>query len=215
MNFAKLLFLSAMSFAVLVCDAAPIEIDLPEAHLILVRPMDQWSGLRPSSKSSILQNSEKKYFLRYFDTNSGKIIGSKRYIFSGPNDEGVFKKLVESFPDRIINSNSLQFDMSKPAQLENNDISIFLELQNNNFQTEVIKFGDPDTLPDRFDKSLNTLLIAKFITATQSIKHGTAIHESASSSINSKSAPNTASLPAELSLVMAKTGAIQNISYTP
>lgn len=213
MKILKVFFLFITTFAALICKANPIEIDLPESHLVIIRPMDQWSGLTPTSRSSIVQNREKKYFLRYFDTNFGRNIASKRNIFSGPNDEGIFKKLVESFPDRIISANTLQFNLSKPAQLEYKDIGMFLDFQNKEFQNEVVKFGDPATLTDRLDKSLNTLLIAKPVTTTVSIKRETAPSESTSSTINSKNESDTNALPTELSSVIAKIGPIQNIAF--
>lgn len=128
--------------------AAPVIVDTPDAHIIIIRPIDQWTGNKVSSKATLSDHANKRYFVRYQDS-SGNLHSIKKTIFSGISDEKIFQNLVKSYPDRNIEVRTAQFSVGKPVTVTMQELNHFLAAQSDFFKASVINLGNPETLEDR------------------------------------------------------------------
>lgn len=132
--------------------AKTVELDTPEAHIIVIRPLDQWGGAEksdPADDFSLNLFIKKKYNLSYFDTTLDKRISTATSIFSEDNKSGYFAKIYEKYPTRSVSLNGGRFVVEKPIESKPLDFAKLLNAQNSFFKYSVILQGDPSTLQDR------------------------------------------------------------------
>jgi hypothetical protein len=144
----QILTVASIGSIAAVAHAAPIEIDTPEALIVVVRPSDIWSGDTASMEKNLDAIKDKKFSFTYkVDgiTHNGNpmLFGS---LSNHPVVQGVVTEIAKDgwALGHSENRNSLWVEQAisiKPA-----DMNDFIAAQNEHFRRMVIAQGDPETL---------------------------------------------------------------------
>lgn len=147
----KILATATIAFIAAMAHSAPIEIDTPEALIVVVRPSDIWSGDSASMEKNLDAIKDKKFSFSYkVDgiTHNGNpmLFGS---LSNHPVVQGVVTEIAKDgwALGHSENRNSLWVEQAvaiKPA-----DMNDFIAAQNEHFRRMVIAQGDPETLSFR------------------------------------------------------------------
>ncbi|MCX4151019.1 MULTISPECIES: hypothetical protein [Paraburkholderia] len=141
--------------AVLLCGAcqaiaAPVEFDTDRAHVIVVRPLDVWSGDRSALESSM--ESLTHHRTSYDITLDGKRYRGSPNVFQGVSDnpvtEGV-ETALEGTDTRLVSNDRYWFHVRFSATLPATGYSAFARAQSEFYQRHVMRAGDPRSLSGR------------------------------------------------------------------
>ena len=135
------LFISSTAFS------APVEFDTPDAHIIVMRALDSWSGDNTASEESLkaVKNREGGFVLRL--PNGKHAMGFPTFggsVDKGETVQGVVTELnARNFKLENLRTN---FVIEKPVAIEPTQFSSFADLQRQIFESTVISSGNPTTL---------------------------------------------------------------------
>jgi len=140
--------------------AKPIELDTPDAHIIVVRPLDQWrSGLSDFTENSprIKFLGRNIYNLGYYDTGLEKnLLAVSAALFStDQSNVGYFPEIKARYPNKTI-AKGMTFRADKPIEVKPSEFAQIAQAQNNLFKKTVIALGDPATLEARINSQKAT-----------------------------------------------------------
>lgn len=149
--------------------AAPVTIDTDETRIIVVRPIDLWSG-DSSLSEDILESYTSKKVGYFVSVNGEKIIGFPT-LFQGVPDHPITKgaeRQLAQLEFKLSNSAKHYFVIEKPLHIEASELPSLIQIQQSLFKRMVIDQGDPDTLPGRVKgkKFLGGLLSFGFMAAS-------------------------------------------------
>lgn len=134
-----------------VCLAQPVHLDTADTHIIVVRPIDTWSGHRTTSQYTLDGFREKKVAFIYYASNGEKIIGSSGLFRKAPQTAVV--QGVQTGLERHGFTNNgpsgMLFTVDRPIEVSPDKMADFTNLQNALYAEYVIAQGDPSTLSDR------------------------------------------------------------------
>lgn len=130
--------------------AAPVEIDTPDAHIIVVRPIDMWSGDRGVLEESLHAHQEKTtwYVVKLND---------KSWLFSNmagqdsstkPVGKAIFERLT-SMGFTTPRSSRNSFTIQPPTYVSASEIENVITVQDESFKLSVIANGNPDDLESK------------------------------------------------------------------
>jgi hypothetical protein len=191
----KLLAATFLFSLVSIANAVPIEIDTPDARIIVVRPIDLWSGDKATQDKSIQAHQQKTtwYTLKLnekiwlFSNMAGKDPASN------PISQTIAIRLDKAgFSTPRSSANS--FTIQPASYIEPSEITAVISVQNESFRRTVIANGNPDDLEAQTSRkkffggivALGTLALAadKYgLNAGVSATLGSGISESAYNSI--------------------------------
>lgn len=151
--------------------ADPVQFDTEDAHVIVIRYVDSWSG-NSSSNENTLKNMEKKITTFAYINNEGKkIYGMKdgSYLFNG---KSIFPWSKTSIPDEVVLKTTSEltrfgftlggdeFYVERPYTVKPTEMPSLLATQDKLFTKTVFNQGDPATLPGRMrNKKIFSTLI--------------------------------------------------------
>lgn len=134
-----------------ISSANSIEFDVDGARVVVVRPIDRWSGNTASSEYSMKEYSKKKIAFFYIDADGKKRVGSSG-LFSAPQ-KGSLGEAVQSELSQFGFTNNgpsgVAFTVEKEISLSPEKTTSFLQAQKILYQKTVIDQGDPSTLSER------------------------------------------------------------------
>ena len=164
-----IIFSAAFGLITSAAFAAPVTVDTEEARIVVVRPIDSWSGDTSLSEDIFESYTSKK--VGYFVSVNGENIIGFPTLFQGvpdhPITKGVEKQLTQ-LEFKLSNSAKHYFVIEKPLQIEASELPSLIQIQQSLFKRMVVDQGDPETLPSRVKgkKFLGGLLSLGFMAAS-------------------------------------------------
>jgi len=135
--------------------AAPVEFDTADAHVVVARPADTWSGDASVSEVTLdaIRNKEALYYVAT-TLPTGKAIhaygGSN--VFGGINNypvtKGVEATLIKN-EFKLIKSGYARFDVFGPISVPPSEMAAVTQAQTEVYKRFVISQGDPIALSDK------------------------------------------------------------------
>jgi len=129
--------------------AAPVEFDTPDAHVIVMRALDTWSGDNTASEESLeaVKNHEAGY--RVF-RHKGDVLGFP-ILFGGLADDKVVQGVNSELKPLSfkLEQARVNFSVDKPLALEPIKYADFANYQRELYKAVVISDGNPATLHGR------------------------------------------------------------------
>lgn len=131
--------------------AAPVEFDTEDAHVIVVRPIDLWSG-DLSTAENILDDYKSKKVNYFVTAPDGTLYRGSPTVFQGvpdhPITKSVERKLNElGFKPKSDKEHNFKIEKSIPIDVA--EFPALVQYQQNIFKYMVLSQGDPATLPSR------------------------------------------------------------------
>jgi hypothetical protein len=127
--------------------AAPVELDTPDAHIIVVRALDSWSADESASEDSL--DAVKKHRGGFWLTNAdGKATGGFSMLFGGLSDHPVVQGVnteLKSLGFKLSQDKTI-FNVNKPIALEPTKLADFVKFQQELYRHLVTTEGNPKTL---------------------------------------------------------------------
>lgn len=147
-----LLGAAALTFAATSC-AAPVEFDIDGARVLVIRPVDLWSGNRDMQERSLESVRERRVSYAYYDrSGSGKALYGSRmglmFRSDAPVSNAVKARLDELKTD-LVSNDSYFFTVLPAASLSPAEYLQLVEVQERLFKKNVIAQGNPATLQSR------------------------------------------------------------------
>lgn len=159
----------------LAATAAPAQYDVGDAHVVVIRPIDNWDPNTTTASYSLDNLRSRNFGFQYIDASGTKVVPTNGGLFrekvSTPLSDEVFKIMAES---GFSNKGSHVYFVSAPVKLQPDQMGDFIKAQNAYYQASVIQSGDPATLGSRIaaKKAVNVLATAA-VTAFGMNKLGT------------------------------------------
>ena len=142
------LLLSAPTFA------ASVEFDTPDAHIIIMRSIDSWSGDTTAPEDSLEAVAKHEVgFSVYRD--KGNELGYPMLIQGISKDvvvQGVNSALIP-LKFRLKNTLPFMFNVGKAATINPKEYNSFTSMQRELYKSDVIANGDPSSLPKRISRN--------------------------------------------------------------
>ena len=131
--------------------AAPVEFDTAEAHVIVLRPVDAWSGDATLLEDMLQSIQGRRCSYAYFDSTGHYYRGSP-LPFQGMSDtpitHGVMAALT-ALKASLVSNDRYMFTVHPPSSLVPGDFNDLVQAQNALFKRAVIQQGNPSTLQSR------------------------------------------------------------------
>jgi hypothetical protein len=131
--------------------AAPVEFDTDDAHVIVVRPVDRWSGDSTAADVSLdaVRSHEASYGIV---TPDGRHLRGSPMLMMGASDDPVVHQVEANLQQRgveLIRRQHYFFTVLGPVSVPPADFPAFAEAQTLGYKRLAALQGDPDTLRDR------------------------------------------------------------------
>lgn len=130
--------------------AAPVEFDTPDAHIIVMRALDSWSGDKGTSEDSLEKIAAHKCaFL--LNTPKGQILGQPT-LFQGLSDNPLVQSVAAELRKsgfQLVNRVEFRVDVGTPATASPAEFSRFTQSQRELYKRFVIAQGNPSKLESR------------------------------------------------------------------
>lgn len=126
--------------------AAPVEIDTPDVHIVVMRALDSWSGDEGASEDSLEAVADHEGGFQ-LERPQGLVLGFP-LLFGGLNDDVVVQGVnsaLKAMKFKLTQS-KVNFKVDKPIALEPEKFAEFAKYQRDLFQNLVISEGNPTTL---------------------------------------------------------------------
>jgi hypothetical protein len=164
LNTRALLMATTMILNAGACQAAPIVFDTDSAHVIVVRPVDLWSGDSSTLESTLKSVSKRRVSYDAIAPTGEFVRGSPTVFQSVGNDpiaQGVEATLT-GLGTKLVNSDLYFFHVSKASVMTPADYAQFTKVQDAYYTRFVISQGDPRDLTGHVGvrKVLGTVLAA-------------------------------------------------------
>ena len=138
------LALSSLALTCLNSVAAPVEYDTPDAHIVVIRPMDQWNP-----DESVAQKLDKNYLRGEY---AGQYSITPKEYFSLWSDEPFANLFRAKYPNKE-KGGSVYIMIGYPAAINPLDTLKFTGGQNAYYVASVLAQGNPITLSNRINTS--------------------------------------------------------------
>lgn len=129
--------------------AAPVEFDTPDAHIIVVRALDSWSGDTSASEDS-LEAVTKHEGGFHLERPKGFVAGFP-LLFGGLNDDIVVQGVnsaLKAMNFKLAQS-SVNFRVEKPIPIEPTKYDYFVKYEHDFYKNTVLADGNPASLSGR------------------------------------------------------------------
>jgi hypothetical protein len=142
---------AAAMFTALGAAAAPIEFDTESAHVVVVRPVDRWSGDTTALEVSLdaVKNRQTSYMMVNAE---GKYLRGSPLPLQGISDDPVVhaaKAALETRSFELIRRQRYFFHVLQPVSLSPDELLSFAQAQTAAYRRVGELEGDPDTLQAR------------------------------------------------------------------
>lgn len=147
----KLIYAIACLLAATTALATPVEFDTEDAHVIVVRPIDLWSGDLSSAEDMLDAYKSKKVSYVIEKQDSGVYIGYPQLfmdVTDHPITKGAEKKLAE-LNFKPVSNQLHNFKVEKSIPIDVAEFPALIQYQQAIFKYVVLSQGDPATLPSR------------------------------------------------------------------
>ncbi len=121
--------------------AAPVEYDTPDAHIVVIRPMDQWFP-----DAGVEKSLDKEYFS---DEYAGAYWYTDKDYVSLRSDEPLAILFRSKNPNKSPALWRMSISTRKPIPVQPSQMAQFIKAQNEFYGLSVIARGNPMTLPNR------------------------------------------------------------------
>jgi hypothetical protein len=124
--------------------ATPVEFDTPDAHVIVIRALDSWSGDKGASEDSLERIAAHKcaFMLK---TPKGEILGHP-LLFQGLSDNPIVQNVnneIHKHGFELVNRIEMRINIDMPATTAPADFKHFSDAQREIFKRLVITQGNP------------------------------------------------------------------------
>lgn len=130
--------------------ATPAQFDVGDAHVVVIRPIDNWDPNTTTASYSLDNLRSKNFGFQYIDSSGAKIVPNSGGLFrekvSTPLSDEVSKIMADSGFSR---KGSHVYFVSAPVKLQPDQMQDFIKAQNAYYQASVVQSGDPATLSSR------------------------------------------------------------------
>lgn len=152
----KTALLVSLSLLCLTALSAPVEFDTDAVHVVVIRPMDSWSGDASNAEARLEALIEKKTYYGFSvdDQNTGK----RTHVQGGAAAFGSVSKhpLAQASRELLLKEGfspsqdtKIGFDIEFPVAIDPEQWAAFTAIQSDNFKNAVVAQGDPSTLQSR------------------------------------------------------------------
>jgi len=181
--------------------AAPVEFDTPDAHIIVLRSLDAWSGNNSTSKDSL--SSVGKHEGGFLLARKKGFENGYPFVFQGISNDIVVQGVnsaLKQFDFKLSNTKDFTFKIEKASALDPLNYTAFADKQRELYKYLVISEGNPQTLPGRVQSKqfLNTIIsIGTLAIAAEkfgSVGSDTLLNSGISGDLSQLSASNRAAL---------------------
>lgn len=138
---------AAACFATLV-HAQPVEIDTDSAHIVVVRPIDLWSGDTSAQEATLQSVTERR--VSYDVVVEGTRYRGSPLVLQGVSDHPVTRGVeaeLKALNTRLVRQDAYNFHVTDSTALTPADYPRLAQLQATYYQRFVLRQGDPRTLP--------------------------------------------------------------------
>lgn len=151
MRINPLLILTVAVLAAPAVQAAPVEYDTPEYHLIVCRPFDSWSGDTSVMEGERETIADRRGRISYRDVDSGGYMrGAGITLLNGPTEDAVTTEAVSQFKQRGVSVSArghYHWTMGLPTDLEPGAYDHLKQAQTVLYDALIRRQGDPDKIP--------------------------------------------------------------------
>lgn len=164
----RTLWIAAVAMLPLSVGATPVQADVGDAHVVVVRPVDSWDPNHTTADYSLDSIKKKMFGFKYVDAagalilpRSGGMLSSK--VATPLSDEAIGIMAKSGFTTK----GSHMYSISAPVSLDPAGMRDFVRVQNEVHRAAVVEQGDPSTLASRvagkqFLNVFATAVTAKF-----------------------------------------------------
>jgi hypothetical protein len=130
--------------------AAPVEFDTPDAHVIVMRALDTWSGDNTASEESLEAVKDHKAGYRVYRHEKGDVLGFP-ILFGGLADDKVVQGVNSELKPLSfkLEQDRVNFSVDKPLALDPTKYAAFANYQRELYKAVVVSDGNPATLHGR------------------------------------------------------------------
>ncbi len=152
MHFKNILFSIFASLFSLPLFAAPVELDTADAHIVVMRALDSWSGDNGASEDSLNEVKEHKGGFRLASEKGPRYDVPGFPLLFGFNSESENNKVVQGVVAVLkplhfeLSQSTSNFMVDKPVTMEPAMLSDFAKYQRELYKNLVISEGNPTTL---------------------------------------------------------------------
>ena len=147
----ELLFLLCASFFGAYVQAAPVHLETDAASIILVRPIDMWTG--DAGRMERMREAYSNHLAGFnIFTANNKVITAAPGLFGSFSNDPIVQAVRDELSKKgfkLKGNQAAAFNLMKPITLSSNEISKILELQSRFFTASVLAFGDPRLLENK------------------------------------------------------------------
>lgn len=131
--------------------AAPVEFDLDGAHVLVVRPVDLWSGNRDMQERSLESVRERRVSYAYYDQSRQVRYGSRMGLMfrSDAPVSNTVKSKLDELKTELVSNDSYFFTVLPAVSLTPSEFRTLVEVQERLFDKNVLAQGNPATLQSR------------------------------------------------------------------
>lgn len=130
--------------------ATPVEFDTPNAHVIVIRSIESWSGDSSASEKSL--NSISKHEGGFqLESKKGTVLGYP-LLFGGLNEDSVVQGVnteLKKLNYNLTQTGDFTFKVDKPVAIDPTKYSSFANSQRDLYKLVVISEGNPASLSGR------------------------------------------------------------------
>lgn len=150
-----LITLMAASLACMFAQAAPDTIEIDEATIIVMRPLDQWSGDRSALQDSLEAHQEKTVWYLFQLPNQGFIYGNPNWTQSATKHPVVqlAASMISAEGFKLPRSSKNSFSMQPPVSVPPETVNDILKIQEFAFRRTTLANGDPDKLQGKTSRN--------------------------------------------------------------
>lgn len=131
--------------------AAPVEFDTPDAHVIVLRSIDSWSG-NTSISENMLDGVKEKEGAFQIKVGEKKYLSAWPTFFQGIDKDPLIQNAAAALKEKgfkLANSNKFRFFVDMPRTITPKEFPLFAQKQRTYYNYSVVLQGNPGTLPDR------------------------------------------------------------------
>lgn len=130
--------------------AAPVELDTPDAHIVVVRPVDIWSGDKGWSSDSLDYIEQREFNFLLGLSNGGYLPGGPTVfqgVYDHPVTKGVEAVLLGMGADTCNCAN--KYKIEAPVSIPPQDMAAVVTSQEALYKRLIVELGDPRTLQSK------------------------------------------------------------------
>lgn len=141
----------ASLFAAVTASAHPVEFDVDGAHVIVLRPLDSWSGDEALLNDSLKSVKDKRATYSYF-TDEGQYLRGCPTVFQSVSNHPITRGAEVALKEigfKLANNDDYRVTFERSVMLTGENYKHLVAFQSELFRNVVLEQGDPATLQSR------------------------------------------------------------------